>query len=356
MASQTFAPWMKWGAALLAVAILAGAIMFALYQKGTLAVVNGEKISIDDVKEQLGQYSLYDATVEIDNVYYQDHIAPYVAYDRLLVQEAAKQGIAIEESVIAEDATNTLKYLEVYFLYEAANAAEKEMDTTALFGADEEKALEEKTRLETELGKTGAAMLDEKFAVAQLTREYFTKVSSTALTIEALKTKIKEGLVFTDDEVKAYYDENLEAKYVEKDTSHILVADEATANEVYAKLMAGADWVEMSDTYSTDEGAKAAGGNIGYYPRTGGLVTEYITGAFALTENGQISQPVKTSFGYHIIRLEDTRTIELTAVADKIKQELTTSKINAELVKVVEAAKISPAATKTTMISIAKGE
>lgn len=356
MASPVLAPWMKWGAALLVVAILAGVVMFALYQKGTLAVVNGEKITIDDVKEQLGQYSLYDDTVEIDNVYYQDHIAPYVAYDRLLLQEAAKQGIAIEDSVIAEDAENTLKYLEVYFLYEAANAAEMEMDSAALFGTDEEKALEEKTRLETALGKTGAVMLDEKLTAAQLTRDYFTKVSASALTIEALKSKVKEGLVFTDEEIQAYYDENLEAKYIEKDTSHILVADEATANDVYAKLMAGADWVEMSDTYSTDEAAKASGGNIGYFPRTGGLVTEYITGAFALTENGQISQPVKTSFGYHIIRLEDTRTIELDAVKEQIKQDITTNKINAELVKVVEAAKISPEATKTTMISIAKGE
>jgi len=356
MASQTIAPWMKWGAAILTVAIIAGVIFFALYQKGTLVVVNGEKISIDDAKEQLGQYSLYDTTVEIENVYYQDHIAPYVAFDRLLIQEAGKRGIVIEESKISEDATNTLKYLEVYFLYEAANTAKFEMDTTALFGSDEEKANIEKIRVETGLEKTGVAMLDEKLAAAKLTREYFTKVSRNSLIIEALKAKIKEALVFTDEEIQAYYDENLEAKYIEKNTSHILVADETTANDVYAKLMAGADWLEMSNTYSTDEAAKAAGGNIGYYPRTGGLVSEYTDGAFALTEKGQISQPVKTSFGYHIIRLEDTRTIELASVKEQIKQELTTTKINAELVKVVEAAKISPAEAKTTMLSIAKGE
>ena len=356
MASQTFAPWMKWGALLLALAIVAGVILFALYQKGTLAVVNGEKITIDDAKEQLGQYSLYDATVEIENVYYQDHIAPYVAYDRLLIQEAAKRGITIEEAKITEDAENTLKYLEVYFLYEAANTAKVDMDTNLLFGADEAKALEEKTRLETALEKTGAAMLEEKLTAAKLTRDYFTKVSRNSLTIEALKSKIKDALVFTDEEIQAFYDENLEAKYIEKNTSHILVADETTANDVYAKLMAGADWLEMNNTYSTDEAAKAAGGNIGFYPRTGGLVSEYTDGAFALTEKGQISQPVKTSFGYHIIRLEDTRTVELATVKDQIKQELTTTKINAELVKVVEAAKISPAEAKTTMITIAKGE
>lgn len=356
MANQGLAPWMKWGAALVAVALVVGVVMFGLYQKDTLVSVNGEKVSVKEAKEQLGQYSLYDDTVQIDNVYYQDHISAYVAYDKLLLQEAAKRGITVEESKIAEDAANTLKYLEVYFLYDAANEAKVEFDSAKLFGVDEAVAAEERTKLETTLEKTGATMLNEKFTAAGLTREYFTKVSKNALIIEALKAQIKESLTFTDEEIKAFYDENLDAKYVEKNTSHILVADEATANEVYAKLMAGADWVEMSNQYSTDEAAKQSGGNIGYYSRTGGLVSEYTDGAFALTEKGQISQPVKTSFGYHIIRLEDTREVALDSVKENIKQELTTTKINDELVKVVEAAKVSPDKAKQTMLSIAKGQ
>jgi len=83
---------------------------------------------------------------------------------------------------------------------------------------------------------------------------------------------------------------------------HILVADEATAQKVYQQAIAGDDWFKLAKEYSTDTSNKDKGGDLGWFG-TGKMVPEFEAGAFALTTPGEISQPVQTQFGWHIIRL-----------------------------------------------------
>ncbi len=95
----------------------------------------------------------------------------------------------------------------------------------------------------------------------------------------------------------------------EINTSHILVQDEETAKEVKKKLDKGEKFADLATKFSKDEGSKVRGGDIGYTMR-GNLVPEYEAIAFAM-KKGEISAPVKSQFGWHIIQLVDIRDVKI---------------------------------------------
>ncbi len=78
----------------------------------------------------------------------------------------------------------------------------------------------------------------------------------------------------------------------------------AIAQDVKKKLDAGGDFKALAIEFSDDPGSKAQGGELGWYAKGQGLVQEFEDAAFSLPV-GQISDPVKTQFGYHIIQVEE---------------------------------------------------
>ncbi len=84
---------------------------------------------------------------------------------------------------------------------------------------------------------------------------------------------------------------------------HILVATEELANEVIKKSEDGEEWNVLASEYSTDESNKDNGGDLGWIGRSDSYDADFLNGAFKLTKEGEISQPVSSQFGYHIIQL-----------------------------------------------------
>jgi peptidyl-prolyl cis-trans isomerase C len=112
---------------------------------------------------------------------------------------------------------------------------------------------------------------------------------------------------------------------------HILVKTEEEAKAIIAELKNGADFAELARQKSTDPGA-SEGGDLGYFPKDE-MVPEFADAAFKL-EKGQISEPVHTRFGWHIIKLEDKRERQVPPF-DQVRDQLATHlvrKSQAELI------------------------
>ena len=134
---------------------------------------------------------------------------------------------------------------------------------------------------------------------------------------------IKGGVA--DAEVKKFYDEQVKTMPAEEEIKarHILVKEEAQAKDIAAKLAKGGDFAALAKEFSQDPGSKDKGGDLDYFGK-GQMVPEFEAAAFAL-EKGKISAPVKSNFGYHIIKLDDRRPRQpppFEAVKDRILNSL----------------------------------
>jgi len=87
---------------------------------------------------------------------------------------------------------------------------------------------------------------------------------------------------------------------------HILVATKEDADAIKAELAAGKPFEQLATEKSTDPSGAQNGGDLGFFSR-GMMVKPFEDAAFALTEAGQVSEPVESQFGWHIIRLEEKR-------------------------------------------------
>jgi len=110
-----------------------------------------------------------------------------------------------------------------------------------------------------------------------------------------------EDVKVTEDELKQYYNQYKP----QIRASHILVKDEKTAQEIKAKLDKGEDFAKLAKEYSQDAGSAQNGGDLGWFG-PGKMVKEFEDAAYALNV-GQVSQPVKTEYGYHIIKVTDKK-------------------------------------------------
>ena len=140
---------------------------------------------------------------------------------------------------------------------------------------------------------------------------------------------MRGSVTVPDADVEAFYKQNL-AQYTtpaQARASHILFKTEgkdenavrAQAEDVLKKAKAGADFAELAKQYSEDDSNKDKGGDLDYFGK-GRMVPEFEAAAFGM-KNGEISNLVKTSFGFHIIKMVDNQA-EVVRPLDAVKPEI----------------------------------
>lgn len=175
-------------------------------------------------------------------------------------------------------------------------------------------------QVENELGKflgaldrqyQGREAVTDKLQSLGLTNEALVDFARQSLISQAVVAKQKQTVALTDTEVKSFYIENLEKLYQPKEqvvrAAQILVPldQEEKAQEVAAKAKAGGNFAELAKLYSVDAGSSRSGGDLGYFTR-GTMVKEVADVAFSL-KAGEISGPVKSAHGWHVIMVIDRR-------------------------------------------------
>lgn len=152
-----------------------------------------------------------------------------------------------------------------------------------------------------------------------------------------LKTAVTDKLI--DDEYNKLTKELKGQKEVK--VAHILVDTEEKAKEIKKKLNKGSKFEDLVKEFSKDEGSKANGGELGYVMK-GQLVPEFENKAFSMKQD-EVSDPVKTQFGWHIIKALDSRDVKIPPkeqAINGIKGKLSRDTIEKYITELADKAKI----------------
>lgn len=222
--------------------------------KGTVAIVNGDKISKDSYKEEMSFYGAMLASRQ--NL--KNSIVQMMVQDKLISDDMKANKLEVSDKDVNESFLNSVKQ----------------------FGGQEQ--------------------FDKMLDDYNMDVEKFKETVKKDLMYQKHKEWFEKEHPVTDEEIKQYYEDNKD-QFSKRDTSHILVDDEKTAKEIKEKLDKGEDFAALAKEYSKDTANADNGGNLGEFSK-GQMVKEFEDAAFALKE-GEISEPIKTQFGYHIIKI-----------------------------------------------------
>ena len=173
-----------------------------------------------------------------------------------------------------------------------------------------------------------------------LTEEQARDIIRANLIQEAIYNKVTADVKVEDKDLRAYYDKN-KSQYGTPETRlvrHVLVKKKDLADQLYNQLKAdGADWAGIAKRYSTDPGSKNKGGR--YTATKGQVVPEFEKAVWSMKTN-EVSKPVKTQYGYHIIQalepIKKGTTTPFPQVKEAIRQQLIQDKKNKEMETWVE--------------------
>ena len=148
----------------------------------------------------------------------------------------------------------------------------------------------------------------------------------------------------TPEKLQQRYEERLKSMPSEEEVHarHILVSTEDEAKAIIADLKKGAAFDKLAKEKSTDKASGAEGGDLGWFKKSD-MVKEFADAAFALKKDELTETPVKTQFGYHVIKVEDRRKAPPPAfeeLADQLREEMAREAVTAQLDQLRSGAKI----------------
>ena len=220
-----------------------------------------------------------------------------------------------------------------------------------LLEKDYPKTEEEDKKVEEQIAQLKESYPDEN-TFTSLLNQYFgvttEKELEEVLRLEYKRNEAVENFIsknLSDNEIEKYYKNEI---YGEVKASHILIipsvsedADEKeiaeaekealkTAKKVISKLKDGEDFKKLAKKYSQEEATATKGGDLGYF-ELDEMVDEFSSAVKELKVNEYTKEPVKTSYGYHVIlKTDEKEKPELKDIKDDIKEKITLQKLNAD--------------------------
>jgi peptidyl-prolyl cis-trans isomerase C len=169
------------------------------------------------------------------------------------------------------------------------------------------------------------------------------EIGERKLIINAFLADYMDKNPISDAETKAAYEQyKKEIGDKEYKAQHILVKTQAEANDLLAQLNKGSDFTKLAKEKSLDTGSKENGGDLGWFSPAG-MVKPFSDAVTALKKGAVVAAPVETQFGWHIIKLNDTRATQVPAydkAKDSLKRTLQQRKLEELMLSLKDKAKI----------------
>jgi peptidyl-prolyl cis-trans isomerase C len=194
-------------------------------------------------------------------------------------------------------------------------------------------------------------LIDLKIVARQAAKEKLDETADFKRRLEQTRERLLMETILTregekgasDAALRQFYDETVKTLKPEQEARarHILVETEAQAKAALERIRKGEDFAKLAAELSTDPGSGKEGGDLGWFEK-GRMVPEFSEAAFKL-EKGQVSEPVKSQFGFHIIKLEDKRDRkppEFDAVKEQLKRYMTQKAQQDYVMKLREGVKV----------------
>ncbi|RAK06918.1 peptidyl-prolyl cis-trans isomerase C/foldase protein PrsA [Halanaerobium saccharolyticum] len=289
------------------------------------AYVNGEEISMQELEQFAGVRNILMQILQSNQ-----------EFGSVLLQTEAGQNVVEEFRQLKLEQLITNELLVQEARDRGLEVSNEEMNN--IFD-QQVNALKQQNNLNDE--QLEQAIQQQGFESMQQYKDMFFENNMNGFLVNKLREEVVNEVSVSDEEAREYYDNNQQQFETseQKKVSHILFDDQAKAEEVLAEINNGADFAEMAREHSTGPTAEN-GGDLGFITANEqGLDRTFRDAAMELEVGEVTSEPVETQFGFHLIKVTDSREAgmrEFEEVKSQIKSQLRSQKQNQAFQEFVE--------------------